>query len=271
LNFISKRIGKNRTLFIAILLMAAAQLSKIVCYNPDLPYLALIPTVLLSAGMLMFYTLGASMVGDVCDEDELRTGTRSDGSYYSVLWWWIKMGNAMASFGMGVLLMYTGFDGKQNTAADALRGNIETISSEAEEWKLKDVDTSQRMVALHKQIDSGVSNTDKLRDHFESRGKPMSEESEAIRIALEALRDRSSILTANQDQLIREANSILELTVPLKQQTPSTLYRLRLFEIGLPLVLCIFTMMLAVGYPLTEERCYEIKAALEQRRAQLVS
>src|SRR4051794_12491860 len=76
LNWLGKRLGKNRTLLISILLMCAAQLSKIVCYDPAHPYLIVIPTILLSAGMLMFFTLGPSMVGDICDEDELNTGTR---------------------------------------------------------------------------------------------------------------------------------------------------------------------------------------------------
>lgn len=64
--------------------MILAQLSKIVCYNPSYPYLIIIPTVLLSIGMLFFFTLGSSMVGDICDEDELKTGNRSEGSFYSV-------------------------------------------------------------------------------------------------------------------------------------------------------------------------------------------
>ena len=133
LNWLSKRLGKNKTLLIAILLMCAAQLSKIFCYNPEFPYLVLIPTMLLSAGMLMFFTLGSSMVGDVCDEDELKTGTRSEGSYYSVFWWFIKMGTAFASFVMGALLVFTAFDERQNVTVDALRGNIARIKSEAEE------------------------------------------------------------------------------------------------------------------------------------------
>jgi len=29
--------------------------------------------------MLFFFTLGSSMVGDICDEDELKTGHRSEG------------------------------------------------------------------------------------------------------------------------------------------------------------------------------------------------
>jgi GPH family glycoside/pentoside/hexuronide:cation symporter len=62
LNWISPKLGKRSTLVIAILLMVVAQLSKIVCYNPAYPYLIIIPTVLLSAGMLFFFTLGSSMV-----------------------------------------------------------------------------------------------------------------------------------------------------------------------------------------------------------------
>lgn len=108
--FMSRRLGKNRTMTAAILLMAGAQASKIVCYNPDFPYLVLIPTVMLAAGMLMFFTLASAMVADVCDEDELNTGTRSEGSYYSVFWWFMKMGMAFAYLVAGVLIELTGFD-----------------------------------------------------------------------------------------------------------------------------------------------------------------
>ena len=107
LNWLGRRLGKRNTLLIAILLMCAAQLAKIVCYDPAHPYLVIIPTMLLSAGMLMFFTLGSSMVGDVCDEDELNTGTRSEGSYYSVFWWFIKMGTAFASFVTGSFGVHT--------------------------------------------------------------------------------------------------------------------------------------------------------------------
>jgi glycoside/pentoside/hexuronide:cation symporter, GPH family len=76
LNWISPKLGKRSTLVIAILLMVAwHSLSKIVFYNPAYPYLIVIPTILLSAGMLFFFTLGSSMVGDICDEDDLKTGT----------------------------------------------------------------------------------------------------------------------------------------------------------------------------------------------------
>jgi GPH family glycoside/pentoside/hexuronide:cation symporter len=109
LNWISRAMGKTRTLMLAVALMLGAQLSKIVCYNPDHPWLLVIPTVMLSAGMLMFFTLASAMVADVCDEDELHTGRRSEGSYYAVFWWFMKMGMAGAYFAAGVLISLSGF------------------------------------------------------------------------------------------------------------------------------------------------------------------
>lgn len=118
LNWISSRVGKTRTLMIAVGLMLAAQLSKIVCYNPAAPWLLFFPTVMLSAGMLMFFTLASSMVADVCDEDELLTGRRSEGSYYAVFWWFMKMGMAGAYFAAGLLISASGFQEKVDVQTD---------------------------------------------------------------------------------------------------------------------------------------------------------
>jgi GPH family glycoside/pentoside/hexuronide:cation symporter len=135
LNWISPRLGKRNTLIIAMVLMCIAQLSKIVCYNPAHPYLVLIPTILLSAGMLFFFTLGSSMVGDICDEDELKTGHRSEGSYYSIYWWFIKLGTALASFVAGILITLTLFDEQQVTKVDSLQGSIRDIQSKVRYWQ----------------------------------------------------------------------------------------------------------------------------------------
>lgn len=135
LNWISPKLGKRNTLTIAILLMCLAQISKIFCYNPLYPYLIIIPTILLSIGMLFFFTLGSSMVGDICDEDELKTGNRSAGSFYAIFWWFIKMGNALASFVGGALIVLTMFDENQVTKVDKIQGSIREMRAEAEYWK----------------------------------------------------------------------------------------------------------------------------------------
>lgn len=135
LNWISPKLGKRNTLMLSMFLMIAAQLSKIVCYNPNYPYLIIIPTILLSAGMLFFFTLGSSMVGDICDEEELNTGQRSEGSFYAVFWWFIKLGTALASFVAGALIVLTMFDEVQVTKVDKYQSNLDEISEWVNEWK----------------------------------------------------------------------------------------------------------------------------------------
>jgi GPH family glycoside/pentoside/hexuronide:cation symporter len=91
--------------------------------------------VMLSAGMLFFFTLGSSMVGDICDEDELKTGHRSEGSYYSLFWWFIKLGTAFASLIAGILITLTLFDETQVTKVDGLQGSVRDMQSKVQYWK----------------------------------------------------------------------------------------------------------------------------------------
>jgi Na+/melibiose symporter-like transporter len=297
LNWLGRRLGKNNTLLVAILLMCAAQLSKIVCYHPgplgtiDLPaglaamfhretftfegaYLILIPTMLLSAGMLMFFTLGSSMVGDVCDEDELSTGTRSEGTYYSVFWWFIKMGTAFASLVMGTLLFYTNFDERQNVLMNALGGNVALVNAEAEAWAAGESIEVERLAVLREQAEKLVENIAKFRAHLEGRLVKLPKQTEHTRSLLEHLssvdRLAGEIRGAGESQdstkLLETAGELLQHSTFLRRQSPETLYRLRLVEIGLPLVLSIISILLTLRYPLTEARCYEIKEALTKRR-----
>jgi GPH family glycoside/pentoside/hexuronide:cation symporter len=49
------------------------------------------------------------MVADVCDYDELQTGTRREGMFSAVYWWMVKLGVALSSFISGLLINSTGF------------------------------------------------------------------------------------------------------------------------------------------------------------------
>jgi GPH family glycoside/pentoside/hexuronide:cation symporter len=278
LNWISRRLGKNKTLIIAILLMCAAQLSKIVCYNPELPYLILIPTVLLSAGMLMFFTLGASMVGDICDQDELTTGTRNEGSFYSVYWWFIKLGSAFAGFVMGALLVSTDFDERQNVIADDVRASVAVIHANADKWTTDGSDAVTRRALVEQQLKKTSDNAERLRRHLSERIADDPNRAEhtqglighvdSIRRAAESLKEQSASFATSPATLVRETDRLLEEIQLLKQQTPQTLFRLRLVEIGLPLAMSCVSIFMTRRYPLTEARWQAIKDALDQRHAQ---
>jgi hypothetical protein len=75
------------------------------------------------------------MVGDICDEDELKTGYRAEGSYYSVFWWFIKMGSALASFVAGALIVLTMFDETQVTKVDKIQGSVREMQKIVQYWK----------------------------------------------------------------------------------------------------------------------------------------
>jgi len=164
MTYMATRLGKSKTVMIFLIVMAVGNLLKVVCYNKTYPWLALIPTASLSLGFLVLFSLIYSMIADICDEDELDTGKRREGSYQAVYNWWWKIGMSGAFFVSGFLLRSTGFNEK---------------------------------------------------------------------------------LTA---------------------QSQSTLLWLRVWEIGLPSVMCFISVLLLIKYPLTETRAYEIKDLLAQRK-----
>jgi GPH family glycoside/pentoside/hexuronide:cation symporter len=280
LNWLGRRLGKRNTLLIAILLMCAAQLAKIVCYDPAHPYLVIIPTMLLSAGMLMFFTLGSSMVGDVCDEDELKTGTRSEGSYYSVFWWFIKMGTAFASFVTGALLVFTHFDETQSVSVDTLKANVEVVRAEASSWLTLQTAELAEFEKFDRELGRLATNAEKLEKHFQNSAIAQHDDAHTQQQIgrLHSLRaDATALQAARKDsatdsaELARRVDALSKQVMLLRKQSPVTLFRLRLVEIGLPLALSVVTIWLTLRYPLTEARCYEIKESLKRRRAELAS
>ncbi|OQA02249.1 MAG: Melibiose carrier protein [Planctomycetes bacterium ADurb.Bin401] len=112
MTFIATRIGKAKTMMLFLILMALGNSLKMFCYSKTYPWLVLIPTASLSLGMLVLFSLVYAMLADICDEDELNTGKRREGSYQAVYGWWWKIGIAGALLVSGILLKATGFNEK---------------------------------------------------------------------------------------------------------------------------------------------------------------
>jgi len=117
--WLSKRYGKRFTVIFALALIIGGNLSKLICYNPALPYLTMIPTVCLSLGMVIGFSLVNAMIADICDEDELATGIRREGIYFAVYNWWWKVAVSVATVLSGYLQRLTGFAEGAHTQSDA--------------------------------------------------------------------------------------------------------------------------------------------------------
>lgn len=108
--WMASRFGKRRTFAISIGVAALGYALKWFCYNPEMPWLLIIPAPLMAFGLGGLFTLMPSMMADVVDMDEMRTHQRREGMFASIYWWVVKLGQGMATAMGGYLLASTGFD-----------------------------------------------------------------------------------------------------------------------------------------------------------------
>ncbi len=108
--WLSTKIGKRNAFLITVSLSIVGYALKWVGYNPAHPYLLLIAAPFIAFGLGSLFTLVSSMVADVCDLDELQTGTRREGMFGAVYWWMVKLGLAVSSLISGILLNASGFN-----------------------------------------------------------------------------------------------------------------------------------------------------------------
>jgi GPH family glycoside/pentoside/hexuronide:cation symporter len=121
--YISTRVGKRKAFLIATLISMVGYALKWWAFNPANPYMMFIPLPLISFGIGGLFTLMMSMTADVCDLDELKYGTRREGTFGAVYWWMVKLGNALALLISGAVLSLVGFD------VDATEQSLETVTS----------------------------------------------------------------------------------------------------------------------------------------------
>jgi GPH family glycoside/pentoside/hexuronide:cation symporter len=108
--WLGTKIGKRRAFFVTTGVSMAGYALKWVCYNPEIPWMVVLPAPLLAFGLGGMFVLMPSMIADVVDADELETHERREGMYGSIFWWVVKLGMAAALAAGGFLLNATGFD-----------------------------------------------------------------------------------------------------------------------------------------------------------------
>ena len=135
--WLSKKLGKRNAFFITIPISIIGYAMKWIGYSQVHPADSKLWTLLNGSGVANFFkicivvakehylllacapfivfglgslfTLLLSMIADVCDEDELATGERREGTFSAVYWLSVKIGLSLSSFIGGILLVKTGF------------------------------------------------------------------------------------------------------------------------------------------------------------------
>jgi len=110
ITWLATRIGKRRTLMLTTAVSMVGYASKWFLYNPEMPWLIMIPAPLIAFGFGGLFTLAPAMMADVVDYDETTSHERREGMFGSIFWWVVKLGQAVAIAGGGLILNATGFD-----------------------------------------------------------------------------------------------------------------------------------------------------------------
>jgi GPH family glycoside/pentoside/hexuronide:cation symporter len=109
ISFLSGRFGKKRVLCGGMALAMLGTISEFWTFNPDWPYLQLVSLAMIAPSLAGLWTLTASMVADICDEDELSTGVRREGMYNAVYSNVLKIGMSVGVLLCGLILEASGF------------------------------------------------------------------------------------------------------------------------------------------------------------------
>jgi len=108
--WLGTRIGKRKALMWGIGLSMFGFAIKWFCYQPEVPWLVVVPMPFISFGLASLFTIVPSMIADVVDCDELETHERREGAFGSIFWWMVKLGLSGALALSGIMLNMTGFD-----------------------------------------------------------------------------------------------------------------------------------------------------------------
>jgi len=105
-----KKFQKHNTLRFAFFLLVTGSTLNWWCLNPKHPWLMFIVPFFYSFGLSSVYTVLSTMMADVTDVDELRTGSRREGMFGAVMAWIMKSTSSIAVIVSGVILVASGFD-----------------------------------------------------------------------------------------------------------------------------------------------------------------
>jgi GPH family glycoside/pentoside/hexuronide:cation symporter len=111
LGYCSKKIGKNRTFALVMVLVIVGSLSRWWIFRPGAGWWILLDPVL-GGGFLWVAVmmLAGSIFADICDDDELRHGQRREGVFGAAYSWFMKLVVSVSFMIVGFVLGGLGFD-----------------------------------------------------------------------------------------------------------------------------------------------------------------
>jgi Na+/melibiose symporter-like transporter len=110
--WLAKCLGKRHAALALLLLGLLSVPLTWWMFTPENPWLQIVPGFIFGLAINGCFLIGVSMLGDVCDADELKTGHRREGIYSASLEFGKKCAIALSTIVVGYLLLAVGFGEK---------------------------------------------------------------------------------------------------------------------------------------------------------------
>jgi hypothetical protein len=153
---------------------------------------------------------------------------------------------------------------------EQLRVKLETPGLQSNDSLVKAIMLQAIPLTYSTKIEKARMNSFELKWHLADKSREVNRNQghyQQISRNMETVDQGISELSTSTDinKINRELSKIMGEFIQLTQQTPFTLLMMRVVEIGLPLLLSIFSIIFLLRYTLTEKRSHEIKDLLKKR------
>lgn len=118
---------KRKVLIVSLGTALLGWVFAIFLITPDQPWLMLVPICMNAVGVAGFWLLLGSVLADVSDEDELKTGHRREGSIAAFSSFLCKVAGTLGALLGGILLSRSGFDADAAQQTPAVLKSIKFI------------------------------------------------------------------------------------------------------------------------------------------------
>jgi len=106
---VSEATGKKTAMIISLSVAILSTLMAWFTLTPSMPYLQIASSMMMGVGSMGCWLLVSSILGDVCDDDELRTGLRQEGLYSAASGFVNKIAFAFTAITTGYILKFSGY------------------------------------------------------------------------------------------------------------------------------------------------------------------
>lgn len=110
-NKVGKYFDKKTVLLSGLSIAIVGYMSSWIFFTPELPYLSILPPIIINIGLSACWVLIGSFTADICDWDEYNTGKRREGMYSAVTGFLIKLSIAFVIAISSWVLIQLGIEG----------------------------------------------------------------------------------------------------------------------------------------------------------------